>query len=110
MDGVNDDLINIDEKLKAKILVSCFLHQTGFMPDDRMKLESGELCVTGNGRGLAWSWPSLRVVDEVAFGKFQERIDSALERFRREKPESVVVEKKPKAPKDEVSEKQLEIF
>jgi len=96
----------LDEKLKAKIVVSCFLHQTGFAPDNVVTLDNGETCVTGNGYGLAWSWPCVRVVDQLTFDEFQAKIDVVLARFeKRKEPELVVtMETKPE------EKSQLEIF
>jgi len=96
----------LDEKLKAEILVACFIHQTGFAPDNVVGLDNGESCVIGNGYGLAWGWSRVRVIDQLTVNEFQAKIDIVLERFKKRKEfEPVVtVETKP------AENSQLEIF
>jgi len=75
----------MDEKLKAKIIVQCFLHQVGFVPDNVVTLNNGESCVTGNGYGLAWSWPNVRIIDDAVHQTWQDKLNDALEYFREER-------------------------
>lgn len=69
----------LDTKIKAQLIVICFMHQAGFAPDNVTDTETGEIMVTGNGIGLAWSWPEIRVVDETMLAIFREKCDAALE-------------------------------
>lgn len=69
----------LDAKLKSQLIIICFIHQTGFPPDNVMDTEAGEILVTGNGIGLAWSWPEIKIVDEAALAIFKEKCDAALE-------------------------------
>jgi len=75
----------LDAKLKAQLIVICFIHQAGFAPDNATDTEAGEIMVSGNGIGLAWSWPNVRIIDESIHHIWQDRLNDALEYFREER-------------------------